>query len=85
MNPKYIQFDIAKEKGFRGYKFTAISFIDDKGHQITGEPKEGSDIIQLKVEQRLSHSKGTLTDQIAKDLIQALENGAKPYKLIYEI
>ena len=85
MNPKHIDFKIEMEKGFRGYKFTAVAFIDDKGHQITEEPKEGSDLITLKVEQRLYNSKGVLTDEIAKGLIQALENGALPYKPIYEI
>jgi hypothetical protein len=85
MNPKHIKFDISKEKGFRGYKFTAVAFIDDKGHQITEEPKEGSDIISIKAEQRIPNSKGVLTDEIAKDLIHALENGAKPYKPIYEV
>lgn len=85
MNPKHIDFKIEKEKGFRGYKFTAVAFIDEKGHQITEEPKEGSDIISIKAEQRIAKSKGILTDEIAKGLIQALENGALPYKPIYEV
>lgn len=83
MNPKYINFQVNKEKGFRGCKFTATTYIDDKGNQIINEPKEGSDIIELRVEQRLT--KNTLDDKIAKDLIEALENGARQYKPIYQI
>lgn len=85
MNPKHIKFDVTKDKGFRGYKFTATTYIDDKGNQIVSEPKEGSDIIEIRVEQRLSVLKGILTDSIARDLIQALEKGALSYKPIYEI
>lgn len=85
MNPKYINFEITKDKGFRGYKFTATTYIDDKANQITSEPQEGSDIIELRVEQRLADSKGVLTDKIGKDLIEALERGALPYKPIYQI
>jgi hypothetical protein len=85
LNPKLIKFDIQKEKGFRGYKFIAETYIDDKGHQITEEPKEGSDVITLRAEQRLYNAKAVLTDEIANDLIKALEDGVKPYKPIYEI
>lgn len=85
MNPKYIHFEIKKEKGFRGYKFIATTYIDDKANQITSEPQEGSDIIELRVEQRLADSKGVLTDKIGKDLIEALERGALPYKPLYQI
>jgi hypothetical protein len=85
LNPKHIRFDIQKEKGFRGHKFIATTIIDDKGHQITEEPKEGSDIITLRAEQRLYNAKAVLTDHIANDLINALENNAKEYKPLYEI
>lgn len=85
MNPKHIKFDVIKDKGFRGYKFTATTYIDGKGNQITSEPEEGSDIIELRVEQRLADSKGVLTDKIGKDLIEALERGALPYKPLYQI
>jgi len=86
LNPKHIRFDIQKEKGFRGHKFIATTIIDDKGRQITEEPKEGSDIITLRAEQRIyNNSKGVLTNKIAEDLIHALENGAKEYRPLYEI
>ena len=63
----------------------AVTLIDDKGHQIIEEPKEGSDIITIRAEQRLYTAKGVLTDKIASDLIKALENSAKLYKPIYEV
>ncbi len=85
MNPKYISFNIEKEKGFRGHKFTATAFIDDKGHQLTEEPKEGSDIITITAQQRIYNSNGTLTEELAKALIRALEDGARNYKPIYEV
>lgn len=83
MNPKYINFEVIKENGFRGCKFTATTYVDSKGKQITGEPEEGSEIIEIKAESR--HNQTKLTQELTKDLIDSLTNVALQYKPIYEI
>lgn len=42
-----IYFSKEKQKGFRGFKYTAKSYIDDKGNYITDKTPEGIEMIEI--------------------------------------
>ncbi len=75
-----IYFTKEKKKGFRGYKYIAKAFIDEKGEYITEDTKDGIDMIEINCD---IISNDTESD-VLKSLEQEVIKKIKEYKPIWQ-
>lgn len=75
-----IIYNKEKKKGFRGYKYTAKAYIDDKGNDIDENTKEGTDMIEI-VSEITSMDK---EEDVLNKLKQNIINKIKEYKPIWK-
>lgn len=75
-----IIYNREKKKGFRGYKYTAKAYIDDKGNNITKDTKEGVDMIEIVCDIISSEPQ----EVVMKSLREQINNKIKEYKPIWQ-
>jgi hypothetical protein len=75
-----IIYNKEKKKGFRGYKYTAKAYIDDKGNDIDENTKEGTDMIEIVSEITSMDKEEDVLNKLKKQII----NKIKEYKPIWK-
>ena len=75
-----IIYEKEKKKGFRGYKYIAKAYIDDKGNDIDEKTKEGTDMIEIICDIISNEPQEVVMKSLRKEII----NKIKEYKPIWK-
>ncbi len=75
-----ILYSKEKKKGFRGYKYIAKGYVDDKGNYITKDTKEGTDMIEIVCDVISTDNE----DVVLKRLENEIKNKVKQFTPIYK-
>lgn len=75
-----IIYEKERKKGFRGYKYIAKAYIDDKGNYITKDTKEGTEMIEIVCE--ITSNKDE--QEVLKSLKEKIINKINEYKPIWQ-
>ncbi len=72
-----ILYSKEKKKGFRGYKYTAKAYIDDKGNDIDENTKEGTDMIEIVCDTISTDNEKEVLNKLKQNIINKI-NEYKP-------
>ncbi len=75
-----ILFSKQKQKGFRGYKYIAKAYIDDKGNEITKDTKDGTEMIEIVCDVISIDKEQDVLKRLEEEIIKKI----KEYKPIWQ-
>ena len=74
-----IIYEKERKKGFRGFRYIAKAYIDDKGNDIDENTKDGTDMIEIICDTISQDKEEDVLDKLKKEII----NKIKEYKPIW--
>ncbi len=75
-----IIYEKERKKGFRGYKYIAKAYIDDKGNDINENTKEGTEMIEIICDIISNEEEAIVLNKLKKEIT----NKIKEYKPIWK-
>lgn len=70
-----------KKKGFRGYRYIAKAYIDEKGNDITKDTKEGTEMIEIVCDTISMDKEEEVLERLKKQII----NKIKEFKPLWKM
>lgn len=76
-----IIYEKERKKGFRGYKYIAKAYIDNKGNDINENTKEGTEMIEIVCDTISNDSEEEVLKRLKEEIIKKI----KEYKPIWKV